>query len=160
MSSPDAFRRGLNSGGDQDDPDDDQNGSAPIDGGTIAHVVMTALKKFRSDPDQQAGLLSLLANIVANEHAAVNGQTNGQTNGGQTNGQSNGNDNGGNGNQRNSRLTGTYDNRRQAGDRRMAADAMDVVRAIDRAGFLTRFPEARHIQVGNYSGYIDGRFRR
>lgn len=59
MSSPDAFRRGLNSGGDQDDPDDDQNGSAPIDGGTIAPMVMTALKKFRSDPDQHAGLLSL-----------------------------------------------------------------------------------------------------
>ncbi len=37
---------------------------------------------------------------------------------------------------------------------------MNTLRQIDRAGFFNRFPEARHIQVGDYSGHIEARFRR
>ena len=138
-----------------------RSGSAP----DLAH--------FRSDPGQYQSLVTLLAHIITQAGSEL---TDGGEENGETNGPNGGNGNGsidrtrqgvsgfnGRGNIGDGRggrgLTKNFD-RRQAGDRRLAADAMTTLREIDRAGFFNRFPEARHIQTGDYSGHIDSRFRR
>ncbi len=168
MSSPDAFRRGLNSNGDQENEDpDDNGGTEQVDPGTIAHMVQVALERLRSDPEQFQSLLTLLAHVVA---AASSGAP-GETNGGENNGQSNG-PNGGNGNGSIDRTRngvsgfngrgsiGDRRDRRGASDRQLAQDAMTIIGELDRAGFAQRWPEARHIQTGGYSGYVESRYRR
>ncbi len=163
MSSPDAFRRGLNSGGDQnEDPDEQDNGGAgAIDPGTIVHMVQVALQRFRSDPEQFQSLLTLLAHVVA---AASSSMPNGgETNGGEPNGNGNGSIDrtrqgvsgfNGRGN------IGDRRDRRGASDRRLAQDTMSIIGELDRAGFAQRWPDAARISVGNYSGHIESRFRR
>jgi hypothetical protein len=163
LSSPDAFRRGLNSGGDQTSPrpasvsspsgysgglsrsrppsisdQEENNGEEDTPPNMTPDDLVDVIRLIlpRLSPAGRASFVGNLSTLLAGlEH--MNGNTNG------------GNGNGGNGQQYDSR-SGSRSGNRTAADRALAADAAEAKRAMQSRDFLGRFPEMARVRTGNY----------